>query len=433
MAAGRRSLLLHLPTAEEPRFVLSSSAPLPAGDAGGASCESGCISSHGRGAGACSGAPAERHQGAYQWRELEPGIYSLDGGRLAGLLSAAEAAGAAGAAAPSSSGRGERLWAAVERHGWADGELQRLVAYERPLGEAEANGCGDRDVGRPSEAGMLQQRWEKEEEGGEEGEEGQASQQRAAQPAQQQEPRPAASDEEVRGAARQLLPVLIEAMRVRCEGLLPPAAQNGSSGGLGAGAVVAADTDGGNGTGQAEAACQQQDVEEHAQLRQGVEQARPREAPLLPAAPVLVLFSGGNDSTLMAALAHKCLPPGAPIDLSNGEGRGAARLCKTREQRWWGWRLSNRLRRSGCPMATLRRRRSAPALNARLLLLTRAVCFDGGRSPDRVAARSSLLELAAYAPDRPWRLIEVRLARAWHDLDRPRLFRRRRVAFGSTL
>eukprot|EP00798_Chlamydomonas_sp_ICE-L_P007898 gene7898-1109_t len=67
---------------------------------------------------------------------------------------------------------------------------------------------------------------------------------------------------------------------------------------------------------------------------------------------LLILFSGGVDSTLLAALAHRCLPPDVPIDLSN-------------------------------------------------------VCFDAGRSPDRLSARSALAELAAYAPSRSWRLIEV--------------------------
>ena len=61
--------------------------------------------------------------------------------------------------------------------------------------------------------------------------------------------------------------------------------------------------------------------------------------------PVLVLLSGGVDSTLIAALAHGVLPKGAPIDLAS-------------------------------------------------------VCFDGGRSPDRLAARDALEELHAYAPCR---------------------------------
>ncbi len=66
----------------------------------------------------------------------------------------------------------------------------------------------------------------------------------------------------------------------------------------------------------------------------------------------MVLFSGGVDSVLVAALTHRSLPPGLPIDLCN-------------------------------------------------------VCFDAGRSPDRVAARAALQELAVWAPERPWRLIEV--------------------------
>jgi hypothetical protein len=73
---------------------------------------------------------------------------------------------------------------------------------------------------------------------------------------------------------------------------------------------------------------------------------------LLAPAPILILFSGGVDSTLIAALAHLALPLDVPIDLSN-------------------------------------------------------VCFVGGASPDRLAAHSALLELAAFAPQRQWRLIEV--------------------------
>jgi hypothetical protein len=97
------------------------------------------------------------------------------------------------------------------------------------------------------------------------------------------------------------------------------------------------------------------------QLQQGAEQQQQAAAhaalppdlqDLLPPSPVLILFSGGVDSTFIAALAHLALPPEVPIDLSN-------------------------------------------------------VCFVGGASPDRLAAHSALLELAACAPQRQWRLIEV--------------------------
>lgn len=73
---------------------------------------------------------------------------------------------------------------------------------------------------------------------------------------------------------------------------------------------------------------------------------------LLPPAPLLILFSGGVDSSLLAALAHEALPPGAPIDLAS-------------------------------------------------------ICFDGGTSPDRRAALDALQELRAAAPGRTWRLIQV--------------------------
>jgi asparagine synthetase B (glutamine-hydrolysing) len=66
----------------------------------------------------------------------------------------------------------------------------------------------------------------------------------------------------------------------------------------------------------------------------------------------MVLFSGGVDSVLIAALAHRSLPPDCPLELCN-------------------------------------------------------VCFDGGRSPDRLAARAAMRELSVWAPGRSWRLIEV--------------------------
>ena len=74
--------------------------------------------------------------------------------------------------------------------------------------------------------------------------------------------------------------------------------------------------------------------------------------PLLQPAGVLILFSGGVDSTLIAALAHQSLPIDVPVDLAS-------------------------------------------------------VCFNGGQSADRLAAHDALRELMLFAPARQWRLIEV--------------------------
>jgi len=65
-----------------------------------------------------------------------------------------------------------------------------------------------------------------------------------------------------------------------------------------------------------------------------------------------VLFSGGLDSTVLAALADRHVPADRPIELLN-------------------------------------------------------VCFDGGRSPDRATARQSVEELSRLCPGRVWRLVEV--------------------------
>lgn len=81
-------------------------------------------------------------------------------------------------------------------------------------------------------------------------------------------------------------------------------------------------------------------------------------------ARIMILFSGGVDSTLIAALAHEALDPEEPIDLVN-------------------------------------------------------ICFNGGASPDRLAALDALDELKeSFAPTRPWRFIAIN--KTIEDIDNAR-------------
>ena len=89
------------------------------------------------------------------------------------------------------------------------------------------------------------------------------------------------------------------------------------------------------------------------------------ESPTRPA-HVLVAFSGGLDSMVLALLVHRALPLGEPVDLTT-------------------------------------------------------VCFRGGDSPDRASARKGAAELAAAAPGRLWRLIEVDVTLDMVEEARPRV------------
>lgn len=89
--------------------------------------------------------------------------------------------------------------------------------------------------------------------------------------------------------------------------------------------------------------------------------------------PVMLLFSGGVDSTLLAALLHEALPTATAVDLVS-------------------------------------------------------ICFDGGRSPDAASATAAAAELAAWAPGRAWRLIRVQASLADVDEATPRLLRLLRPA-----
>ena len=307
--AGRRSLLVHVPTPSEPRFVLSSAAPLPQEEP----CD-------GAAAAATAAAAAAAH--AYEWRELEPGVYSVGGAALAAALAAPPPPSAAapdgGASTGSSSECSGPVWDSVRRHAWEGAEIERLVRYERDDALIESQ--------RPLSAAAL----ESDRGGGGGGDEVGSS----------------SNNPVLRAAAARLLAALEHAVRVRCASTRPAGADDCAA------ALAACDA-----AAAAAAAT--------AAATQGCSQ--PPVPPLLPPAPVLILFSGGNDSTLMAALADRCLPPGVPIDLAN-------------------------------------------------------VCFDAGGSPDRLAARDSLVELSEASPTRRlFRLIEVDASLGDVDAARARL------------
>lgn len=103
--------------------------------------------------------------------------------------------------------------------------------------------------------------------------------------------------------------------------------------------------------------------------------------PLTPPAPLMVLFSGGVDSTILAALTHRSLPPGALACITTY-------LCI----------FTCVFKRPLCPPHL-----ASPEAPIDLV----SICFDGGRSPDRHAALDALEELQAMAPTRMWRLLLV--------------------------
>lgn len=93
-------------------------------------------------------------------------------------------------------------------------------------------------------------------------------------------------------------------------------------------------------------------------------------------ARILILFSGGVDSTLIAALAHEAISPDEPIDLIN-------------------------------------------------------ICFGDGSSPDRIAAIDALCELQQAYPTRLWRLVGV--DKKMSDVEESRKYLIRLLAPSDTL
>mmetsp|Transcript_29082 Transcript_29082/g.86108 ORF Transcript_29082/g.86108 Transcript_29082/m.86108 type:complete len:693 (-) Transcript_29082:89-2167(-) len=290
---GRRSLLLHTPTTgdAEASIVLSSVATGGIGRATVADIPAADAEGDNQ-----PGSADDEQDEAQYWTELPPGIYSL----RAGPEPAANGLPATNVCGPGLPGL--RIcplpWGlSMQRHCWSDddAEIVRLSLYVRP----EARSCPAASRA-PSEAeGALDgvegrvgagQHWQALPQPGNSLLEGGAHNTLSTQ---------AVRDPD--GAVDALLQALQSAVDVRC------ACCDGSAPG---------------GSGR---------------------EAEPR---------VMILFSGGVDSTLLAALAHRSLPEGMPIDLCN-------------------------------------------------------VCFDAGRSPDRLSAWSAMQELAGWAPARRWRLLEV--------------------------
>jgi asparagine synthetase B (glutamine-hydrolysing) len=106
-----------------------------------------------------------------------------------------------------------------------------------------------------------------------------------------------------------------------------------------------------------------------------------------PPAPVMIMFSGGVDSTLIAALTHLALNEIEREEEEREEGRGEAK--DTNSTFTTSPSIDNK----------------NPSYNRRPIDLV-CVCFDPNKaSPDRLSAISALKELQTFAPQRQWRLL----------------------------
>ena len=148
-------------------------------------------------------------------------------------------------------------------------------------------------------------------------------------------------------------------------------------------------------------------------------------------APVLVLFSGGVDSTLLAALAHRALPPGAPIDLAsicfdNGQSPDRYRIffaCQGEQVFCDVPQAAEQEDVCHISSATvgLLHLQTAPVLLLASSHSTAQMLVQQGVMLCRQSAIDALAELREYAPDRQWRLIQVAGSLAALDRNKPHL------------
>lgn len=299
--AGRRSLLRHLPSARDGRLVLCSLAPLDAA------------------------APFEGFE------ELPPGIYSLQLGAPPSAAAAAAAAAPAPAASEQTAAGQQaagRLPAVLARHDWTDEPVRRLASFWRderltaPEPTQDAAAAGGAAASGAAAGGAA-----------------------AAEPVV-----PAAADEgpAFQATVDSVLSALRQAVATRCRCIEERRPRGRTDGGAAATAAAGACH-----AGTRLAGLQLNGGTAGAAGAAGGGGARPCSQEDAEPAPLLILFSGGVDSTLLAALAHEALPPSAPIDLAS-------------------------------------------------------ICFAGGASPDRQSALDALAELQAFAPGRRWRFIQAR-------------------------
>ncbi|NXT88758.1 ASND1 protein, partial [Anhinga rufa] len=126
------------------------------------------------------------------------------------------------------------------------------------------------------------------------------------------------------------------------------------------------------------------------------EDQKTREVPSMPnrKAHVAVLFSGGIDSMVIAALADKHVPLGEPIDLLNV----AFMIKEQAKQKGTAKKHTNREVKLDllCPQE------SCKDLDAKTG--AHLSCFD---VPDRITGRAGLKELEAVNPSRTWNFVEI--------------------------